>query len=283
MPPAIGLPPLSASEPSLRLPMPSSLFLRKLRPLWLREKLFWRFRRLRLGLAPELFEGANLRFAPGVQLSLKPSDVGHQQIVFLGYVEWKLSKRMQGLASKGGLFVDVGANYGYFTCLWASADTGNRVIAFEASPRNLGMLKRNVERNNLQSRVTMVPKAAGRVPGTMSFSLGPEDETGWGGLSLSAGANEVEVAVTTLDEYIGGLPDSPVIEVLKIDTEGADTWVIYGAEQLLAQKRIKHLFFEENMDRMAKLGIRPGEAQDLLRNQGYIVRSLGSGEWYASV
>lgn len=256
-------------------------FIQKIRPLWLREKLFWKFSGLRSGLSPQLFEAASLRFAPGVKLSLKPSDVGHQQIVVFGYTEWELSTHLRDLAGKGGLFVDVGANYGYFTCMWAAARADNRVIAFEASPRNLGKVTANVERNGLQSRVTIVPKAAGRELGRMSFSLGPEHETGWGGLSLSPGSNEVEVEVTTLDDHFAAMPDAPVIDVLKIDTEGADTWVIQGAEKLLTEKRIKRLFFEENTSRMEMLGIRLGEAPDLLRKLGYTVELLGPNEWHA--
>jgi len=258
-----------------------SKLLRMVRPLWLREKLFWKFPSLRAGLPAMLFEGARLRYAPGVALSLKPSDIGHQAIVALGYVERDLSMRMRELASKGGLFVDVGANYGYYTCLWAAARPDNRVIAFEASPRNIGKVAANVERNALQSRVTILPKAAGRAPGRMSFSLGPDNETGWGGLSLSNGSNEVEIEVVTLDNCIGSLPDSPLIDVLKIDTEGADTWVIYGAEKLLAQKRIRRLFFEENPARMEKLGISKGEAAAFLRKHGYTVEMMGTNEWHA--
>ena len=263
--------------------MAFSSFVRKIRPLWLREKLFWKFFALRSRLPENLFEDASLTFAPGVKLSLKPSDIGHRQIALLGYMEWDLSTRMRELASKGGLFVDVGANYGYYTCLWAAARPENRVVAFEASPRNLAGVTCNVERNGLQSRVTIVRKAAGRAPGRMSFSLGPEHETGWGGLSLSAGENEVEVEVTTLDEYFGSLPGSPVIEALKIDTEGADTWVIYGAEKLLAQKRIRRLFFEENTNRMEKLGIGMGEAPEFLKRHGYTAERLGENEWQAWV
>ena len=261
--------------------MTLSTLLLKIRPQWLREKLFWKFPSLRSSLPPTLFENARLDFAPGVALALKPSDVGHQQIVVFGCMEPDLSEQMKSLATNGGLFVDVGANYGYFTCLWAGVNDGNRVIAFEASPRNLPALKRNVEKNGLQSRVTIVPIAAGKSPGRMQFSLGPDHETGWGGLSLSAGSNEVEVEVTTLDEYFGGMPAAPVIDVLKIDTEGADTWVIYGAEKLLGKKRIRHLFFEENRNRMDKLSIRLGEAPDFLKKHGYSVEAIGSNEWHA--
>ena len=73
------------------------------------------------------------------------------------------------------------------------------------------------------------------------------------------------------------------IDVLKIDTKGADTWVIQGAKESLRSHRVKHIFFEENKVRMAKLGIKPGEAQKFFQDCGYRLKSLDKGEWYASI
>jgi len=73
------------------------------------------------------------------------------------------------------------------------------------------------------------------------------------------------------------------IDVLKIDTEGADTWVLQGAYQLLKEKRIKHIFFEENKVRMSALGILSETAKDLLLSCGYQITPMGSGEWYATL
>ena len=71
--------------------------------------------------------------------------------------------------------------------------------------------------------------------------------------------------------------------MLKIDTEGADTWVLQGAYQLLKEKRIKHIFFEENKVRMSALGILSETAKDLLLSCGYQITPMGSGEWYATL
>lgn len=255
--------------------------IRMVRPTWLREKLFWMLRRNRELLSPADFNNISLAHAPSVWLALKPTDIGHQQIAFLGYMERDLSVQMRSLASKGGLLVDVGANYGYFTCLWAGTNSSNRVIAFEASPRNLGALKANVEKNQLSNAVTIVPNAAGRVAGRMQFSLGPEGETGWGGLTIEAQAGQVEVDVVSLSDFFNGFGAAREIEVLKIDTEGADTWVLQGCEALLETRRIRHIFFESNPERMAALGIHQNEAVDLLLRHGYQLDRMGAEGWHA--
>ena len=78
------------------------------------------------------------------------------------------------------------------------------------------------------------------------------------------------------------LPDID-IDVLKIDVEGADTWVLFGCEQLLREKRIRTIFFEQNIGRMEVLGITANEAVDFLQSLDYVCVPFGAGEseWIA--
>lgn len=90
-------------------------WLMNIRPLWLREKLFWK---LYVNNKTEylcLFEKANLEFAPHIALKLMPTDIAHKAIAFLGFYELSASRRVAQLAKAGGLMVDVGANYGYYS------------------------------------------------------------------------------------------------------------------------------------------------------------------------
>lgn len=255
--------------------------IRLVRPHRLREGLFWRLRSYQHCLSPDEFGDIRLEYAPTVSLALKPTDIAHQQIACLGYMERSLTKLILSMATRGGLLVDVGANYGYFTCLWAAAKATNKVIAFEASPRNVTALRANVEKNGLQEAVAIVPSAAGRSSGRMRFSLGPETETGWGGLAIEAQDNQVEVEVVSLSEFLNAQSSISTVDVLKIDTEGADTWVLQGCEALLQSKRIRNVFFETNPARMATLGIDPDDAVRLLKRHEYKLNRLGDEGWHA--
>jgi hypothetical protein len=73
------------------------------------------------------------------------------------------------------------------------------------------------------------------------------------------------------------LPKHIRAKVLKIDTEGADTWVLFGAERLLRLQRIEHIFYERNDVCMGWLGIQPGEAEEFLARLGYQVEPLARG------
>ena len=253
--------------------------LMRLAPLRLRVPLFYRLYSRRAASRPDLYREAPLALAPGVRLDLVPTDVAHGPMAWAGVYELALSRRMRALAERGGLLVDVGANYGYFSCLWASLRDGNRVVAFEASPRNLEGLRRNVERNGLGARVRLEAHAAGREAGEMRFETGPDDQTGWG--HLTQGGDGVAVQVVRLDDYCAA-EGIDRIDVLKVDVEGADAWVIEGAERLLRERRIGTVFFEEDAGHAERLGVAPGTCARRLRAAGYRVAQVSAaGEFVA--
>lgn len=83
-------------------------------------------------------------------MELVPGDHISDIIAFTGVYEMSLTKRVVDLARQGGVLVDVGANLGYFPLLWAALNRENKCFAFEASPRNIPLLNRNISRNSLE-------------------------------------------------------------------------------------------------------------------------------------
>jgi FkbM family methyltransferase len=227
-----------------------------------------------------LYNRAPLLFAPQVAMDLVPGDIISASIAFTGVYELSHSRRIVEIARRGGTLIDIGANLGYFTLLWTASSPGNRCFAFEASPRVLKLLKRNIESNGLESQVRLFPNAAGREAGSFNFDMGPEEQTGWGGLTTSG--DGVPVDVVRCDEVV-----HDDIDLLKIDVEGADTFALMGCERLLRERRIKHIWFEQNKPRMRKLGIEEWEAETFLKSVGYKAwpesdPSRGIVEWAAS-
>ncbi len=249
-------------------------------PNRLKQWLYFRYFHTRHSEWPELFAAAPLALCPRVSMfDLMPGDVISGMIAFNGFYEWELTQRIAAHArGEGGLFVDVGANMGYFSLLWAGCGSG-KVVAFEAAPRNIRLFENNVERNGLRDRIALVAKAAGNRSGTVTFEAGPVEQTGWGGIAAAESATAITVPMVRLDEE---LPDAK-IDVLKIDVEGADTWVLFGCEALLKARKIDTIYFEQQPSRMERLGIGPGEAQHFLEKLGYQCRALSPDgiEWMA--
>jgi FkbM family methyltransferase len=218
-----------------------------------------------------------LAMAPGRIAHFVDEDPMHQSIAATGCYDYDLSERLGSLAvESGGLMIDVGSNIGYFSILWASRRMDNRVLAFEPSPRNISLLKGNIDVNPaLRDRMDLRTVALGKQDGHLAFDLGPTEQSGWGGFASVPNSSSVIVRVQRLDELIA---DNEVVSVLKIDCEGADAWVLAGAAKLLKEARIRHVFFEVNLQRQRALGIADHFAHDLLREYDYQVECITQDE-----
>lgn len=129
-----------------------------------------------------LFERATLDAASGITMKLQPGDGVSNSIAFNGFYELALTRRLLKLASEsGGLMIDVGANLGYFSLLWAAAKESNQVVAFEPSPRTVPILKRNILENKLVDRISLRTKAVSNTNSVVEFNVGPDDQLAWGG------------------------------------------------------------------------------------------------------
>ncbi|SFM64334.1 methyltransferase, FkbM family [Ectothiorhodospira mobilis] len=218
-------------------------------------------------------------------LCVVPGDIISDSLLISGVWEPELTQALLEDAARGGLMVEVGANLGYFSLLWAAAHPDNRVQAFEPAPRNLQLFWQSIRDNQLQDRISVFPVAAGPRLEVADFDSGPDAQTGWGGVvnNAATATSPSRVIVAPLDTLLAQVP---FVDVLKIDVEGFDTQVLEGCHTLLAERRIGKIYFEQNHPRMQALDIDPGQAQALLTRQGYRTERLTGGgtdveEWVA--
>lgn len=141
---------------------------------------------------------------------------------------------------KGGTFVDVGANLGDFS-IWAAKQggPGTKVLAVEADPDNVPQLRRNLRSHHLDSVVEVAPVAAAAETGTIELHQGHQSGTSTIApsevhtLDHMKPRGTVEIPARTLDDLIAESRITQV-DVVKIDVEGAEEYVLAGARQLLA-------------------------------------------------
>ncbi len=244
-------------------------FVLRLLPDRLRVAVWARLYRTRHAHWLPLYKNAGLRYAPQVGMELLPGDWLSDCIAFTGVYEPALTRRVVELGRRGGTLIDVGANLGYFAMLWAAANPANKCVAFEASPRNIDILRRNIRHNGFESQIELVPFAAGHTPGKLHFDPGPLEQTGWGGFAVNGQHGTIEVEVVRVDDVVRS--NSP-ISLLKVDVEGADAWALMGCERLLRSQAIQEVWYEQNKPRIRTLGIPLEAAQDYLRSVGYVTR-----------
>jgi FkbM family methyltransferase len=149
------------------------------------------------------------------------------------------------------VFMDVGANFGYFTVL--AAATVARVIAFEPSTRTHAYCLANIALNRLANvelhhcglwhEDAMVELT--RDPSTLNAVIVPSSDTS---------AHE-SIQVVTLDGLVRAKAlDLPRLDVVKLDVEGTELSALTGMRDTLARLR-PTVVMEINPPMLARFGL----------------------------
>lgn len=199
-------------------------------------------------------------------------DLSTEKDYWLGTYEPELIAQLGNVVKRSSVVYDVGANIGYLTVFIASriANSG-RVYAFEALPENVQRLNSNLQINNLQDQVQVVPLAIIDSRKPVKFYRGLSDSTGKAegsvGRDYAKLTQTIDVNGISLDEFIfveGNLAP----KVVKMDIEGGETLAFSGMQKMLSE--IKPVVFLE---------IHGPEAGEIVFNSfssaGYQVNLLG--------
>jgi FkbM family methyltransferase len=150
----------------------------------------------------------------------------------LGSYEPSVVQAMRVHCFEGATVLDVGAHLGYYTLLAAKliGNTG-QVWAFEPDPDNRDLLMRNIHVNQMEDRVRVVGAALGSTTGAANLHRAKNDSGGSTVSVVAAALDDVQVEITTLDAWAASR-NWPVVDIVKIDVEGAEPDVLRGMSRL---------------------------------------------------
>lgn len=176
--------------------------------------------------------------APGLQMYLHPAG---DRIISARLREarcWEAYETALTLQylQPGETYVDVGANIGYYTLLAARrVGPQGRVIAYEPDDDNFALLQANVALNDLV-QVALFPYALADKPASGRLYLSG-DNFGDHRIYDAAGEQRASRAITLVngDAHLG--QQTARIDFLKIDTQGAEYFVLQGLAGLLERNR----------------------------------------------
>jgi len=169
----------------------------------------------------------------GAVIAGNTRDLIQRHLYYFGTWEPNLTGFLATRLREGDVFVDVGANIGYFTLL-ASPLVGPRgtVVAVEASPQIFTRLADNLARNRV-TNVETFNLAIADGDGTTRLFLGADANLGQSGTVPRPGSRyECDVKTTSLDSLLAGI-DAGRIRFVKVDVEGAEWPVLQGMRGLL--------------------------------------------------
>jgi FkbM family methyltransferase len=167
------------------------------------------------------------------------------------------------------VFVDIGANLGYYSCL--ALKHGIHTIAFEPQQQNLACLYNNFRINGWQDNFEIFPMALSNKPGILTLygASGPSASLvkGWAGYGAE---NQKSVSVGCLDVFLNGrFIDKNIL--IKIDVEGAEYSVLQGALATIGRQVKPVWLLEVCFDEFHPSGINPDYLAifDLFESYGY--------------
>lgn len=173
------------------------------------------------------------------------------------------------------LFIDAGANLGYYTCLASKLMPQGEVIAFELDELNLALLQRNLELNQC-TNVRVEHAAVSETTGTLSYLRDTDSPSLGFGLSANPATDQkygqlIQVSAYALDDYFR----QPLTgkTVVKMDVEGAEYPVLKGMQRLLHEYDL-HVFVEVHPEKIRQFGATPGDLLHILMDCGYVVYEL---------
>lgn len=171
-------------------------------------------------------DGSSFRYAS------QDDDILARSLVWTNMRHWEETTHpvFFDLARTARGFLDVGAFSGIYTLLACRANPRLHAVAVEPNPASMLQLRRNVEVNALQHRVTLVGKALSDAPGRAGLGIPASDVTAASLLCQESGRRTVDVEVTTGDDVVGDTP----IDLVKIDVEGLEPQVLRGLSRTIA-------------------------------------------------
>ncbi len=172
---------------------------------------------------------------------------------------------------RGGHIVDVGANIGYCSALFAKAiDPGRSVFALEPEPFNLAMLERTAREDGREAIVPL-QAAVGETQGEIRLRLNPRHH---GDHRIAVPGREaahgtIVVPLVTLDGFLASRNATTPVCFIKIDVQGYELPVCHGAARTLEANPECSVALEYAPDAMGEFGHRPADLLDWFEQRGY--------------
>ena len=202
-------------------------------------------------------------------------DSGHAQSMYLFSCEPFSSRVLLNFAPHVDMFLDIGANRGWYSCLLKTANPNLEIHAFEPDEKIHNILRNNLmQYSPVNENIHVNKMATGRRNGfaTLSTYLGgndgmmtlyPQDE-------MSIKSNQT-VKIQAIDSYfpLKAKSRKEKLTLIKIDVEGSELETIEGAKEFISLNR-PLVLMEINSLLLLTSKTTSKSVFDLMKSLGYI-------------
>lgn len=191
-------------------------------------------------------------FVSSNDMSLMP------ELVSQGFIEPGLTNFLLENVNDDTIFVDIGANIGYYTILIASRIKSGKVYAFEANPSTYNLLKDNLNINYINNKVEAFNKAVHSNNETIDFhmtsrfsgnaSVKKHNENYYNLFDVDGEVQTIQIEAVKLDDCI----INEIVDYVKIDIEGGEYQAFLGMSDLIKNGQVRNVIFELNKLRLSE-------------------------------
>jgi len=186
-----------------------------------------------------------------------------------GIHEPSMVETITSLLAPGDVYVDLGANEGYFSVVAGQlVGEEGRILAVEPQSRLLEVIRENADLNDVN--IETAHWAVSDIEGVSTLQLAPMINSGSSGFIRKTWypLPTEEVQTTTL----GALLDQReinVVDLLKIDIEGHEYEAVLGSRAVFESQRVSAIALELHPDLLRDAGQSPDAVTDFLIDCGY--------------
>ena len=187
---------------------------------------------------------------------LNPTEHIQQQLFWYGCYEKELGDLVKKMLRPDDVFIDIGANIGYFSLLAATISPTIKVISFEPVKDLFKKMDKNFSINDSKN-IIAINAAVGEINEHRHLYLSAIDNLGMSSFqqpeNYSGKREKVEVIV--VDDWFktSGLTK---IDLIKLDIEGSELAALKGMRTVL-EKQMPVLIVEINPEALLLFGLKP--------------------------
>ena len=230
-----------------------------------------------LGIADKTYKK---KLPEGFYMILTPSEHIQQQLFWYGYYEKTLGDLVKKILKPEDVFLDIGANIGYFSLLAANKEPTSKIFSFEPVKNPFEQMEKNISVNNIRN-ITTVNVAISDTNEEKELFISASDNSGMSSFQPpeNFSGKKERVKVVSIDSWFktAGLSR---IDLVKLDIEGSELAALKGMQEVL-QNFKPVVIAEINPETLGLFNLKPVDICEYLTKldfNGYLISERGKLE-----
>jgi FkbM family methyltransferase len=196
------------------------------------------------------------------------------KLIFDGFEENEI-RFLRRFLRANDTFVDIGSNIGLFSLHAAQVVGENgKVFAFEPTPLTYNRLNENIRLNDFEKIIYSYNIGLSDKKGKLFLNISTDGHDAWNTFAKQDDkifSDKVAIPVDSLDGFLESQLNhfTENIDLIKIDVEGWEQYVLSGARSLLSKENAPVLMVEFTETNLFAAGTSCSEIYDLVLSFGY--------------